>query len=152
MTCSCWRNTDVHSNDSWSGFTEPPIRWLQGAHYLWVKLPGREADHSLPSSVEVKECVELYLHSPIRLHGVVLSLKKSQELYFYHFNMILPSIHRSRKCSIPCRDFPTKISPPCVTLYSWTASSGVWFFHTVLTNCHNCSVYRRRECWNYEIN
>jgi hypothetical protein len=29
-----------------------------------VKLPGREADHSLPSSAEVKECVELYLHSP----------------------------------------------------------------------------------------
>jgi hypothetical protein len=29
-----------------------------------VKRPGRETDHSLPSSVEVKECVELYLHSP----------------------------------------------------------------------------------------
>jgi hypothetical protein len=24
---------------------------------------------------EVKECVELYIHSPIRLHGVVLSYK-----------------------------------------------------------------------------
>jgi hypothetical protein len=33
---------------------------------------GREADHSPPSSAEVKEWVELYLHSPIRLHGVVL--------------------------------------------------------------------------------
>jgi hypothetical protein len=42
-----------------------------GAHT--VKRPEREADHSLPSSAEVKECVELYLHSPIRLHGVVLS-------------------------------------------------------------------------------
>jgi hypothetical protein len=29
-----------------------------------VKWPGREADHSPPSSAEVKECVELYLHSP----------------------------------------------------------------------------------------
>jgi hypothetical protein len=38
-----------------------------------VKRPGREADHSPPSSAEVKEWVELYLHSPIRLHGVVLS-------------------------------------------------------------------------------
>jgi hypothetical protein len=38
-----------------------------------VKRPKREADHSPPSSTEVKECVELYLHSPIRLHGVVLS-------------------------------------------------------------------------------
>jgi hypothetical protein len=40
---------------------------------LGVKRPGRETDHSPPSSAEVKECVELYLHSPIRLHGVVLS-------------------------------------------------------------------------------
>jgi hypothetical protein len=29
-----------------------------------VKRPGREADHSPPSSAEVKECMELYLHSP----------------------------------------------------------------------------------------
>jgi hypothetical protein len=33
---------------------------------------GREADHSPPSSAEVKERVELYLHSPLRLHSVVL--------------------------------------------------------------------------------
>jgi hypothetical protein len=40
---------------------------------LEVKRPGREADHSPPANAEVKEWVELYLHSPIRLHGVVLS-------------------------------------------------------------------------------
>jgi hypothetical protein len=28
-----------------------------------VKRPGREADHSSTSSAEVKECVELYVHS-----------------------------------------------------------------------------------------
>jgi hypothetical protein len=44
-----------------------------GALSLGVKRPGSEADHSSPSSAEVKECMELYLHSPIRLHGVVLS-------------------------------------------------------------------------------
>jgi hypothetical protein len=38
-----------------------------------VKGQGLEADHSPPSNAEVKECVELYLHSSIRLHGVVLS-------------------------------------------------------------------------------
>jgi hypothetical protein len=38
-----------------------------------VKRPGREADHSPPSSADVKECVELYPTPPIRLHGVVLS-------------------------------------------------------------------------------
>jgi len=29
--------------------------------------------HSPPYSAEVNECVELYLHAPIHLHGVVLS-------------------------------------------------------------------------------
>jgi hypothetical protein len=43
--------------------TQPPIRWMPGALSLGVKWPGREADHSPPSSAEVKELVELYLHS-----------------------------------------------------------------------------------------
>jgi hypothetical protein len=38
-----------------------------------VKQPGREANHSPPPSAKVKEYVELYLHSPIHLHGVMLS-------------------------------------------------------------------------------
>jgi hypothetical protein len=33
-------------------------------YFLGVKWPGRKADHSPPSSAEVKEWVELYLHSP----------------------------------------------------------------------------------------
>jgi hypothetical protein len=51
-------------------------------HYvlsLGVKWPGREADHSPPSSDEVKEWVELHLHSPICLHGMVL--KAQGQLY-----------------------------------------------------------------------
>jgi hypothetical protein len=32
--------------------------------FPWIKRPGREADHSPPSSAEVKEWVELYLYSP----------------------------------------------------------------------------------------
>jgi hypothetical protein len=46
------------------GPTQPPIRWVIGALFLGVKRPGREADHSPPSSAGVKEYVELYLHSP----------------------------------------------------------------------------------------
>jgi len=38
-----------------------------------VKRPGREAYKSPPHSSEIKECVELYLHSPISLYGVVLN-------------------------------------------------------------------------------
>jgi len=37
---------------------------VPGTLSLGVKRPGREADHSPPSSAEVKECVELYFHSP----------------------------------------------------------------------------------------
>jgi len=43
--------------------TQPPIQWILGALSLGVKRPGREADHSPPSSAKDKECVELYLHS-----------------------------------------------------------------------------------------
>jgi hypothetical protein len=34
-----------------------------GGWNLGVKRPEREADHTPPSSAEVKECMELYLHS-----------------------------------------------------------------------------------------
>jgi hypothetical protein len=44
-----------------------------GALSLGVKRSGCEADRSPPSSAEINECVELYLHSPIRLHCVVLN-------------------------------------------------------------------------------
>jgi hypothetical protein len=53
-----------------------PIQWVPGVLSLGVKRSRSEADHSPPSSAEVKEYVELYLHSPIRLHGAVLGLKK----------------------------------------------------------------------------
>jgi hypothetical protein len=38
--------------------------WVAGALSLGVKRPMREADYSPPSTSEVKECVELYLHYP----------------------------------------------------------------------------------------
>jgi hypothetical protein len=36
------------------GPIQPPIQWVSGALSLGVKRPGREADHSPPSSAEVK--------------------------------------------------------------------------------------------------
>jgi hypothetical protein len=45
---------------------------------------GREADNSPPSSAEVKEWVELYLHSPIRLHGVVLSYGEHRDKFTFY--------------------------------------------------------------------
>jgi hypothetical protein len=46
------------------GSTQLPIQWVPGTLYLEVKRPGREAGQLPPSIVEVKECVELYLHYP----------------------------------------------------------------------------------------
>jgi hypothetical protein len=37
-------------------FFRPPTEWVPGTIYLGVKLPKREADHSPPSSAEVKKC------------------------------------------------------------------------------------------------
>jgi len=46
------------------GPTQHPIQWVPGAFSLGVKRLGLEADHSPPSSAEIKEYVELYHHSP----------------------------------------------------------------------------------------
>jgi hypothetical protein len=47
-----------------------------------VKRPGREADHLPPSRAEVKECVNLYLHSPgiSSWRGAYLSTKTTLSL------------------------------------------------------------------------
>jgi hypothetical protein len=37
------------------GSAHPYIHWVPGAVTMGVKRPGREADHSLPPSAEVKE-------------------------------------------------------------------------------------------------
>jgi hypothetical protein len=55
------------------GYTQPPIQWVPGALSPGVKRPGREADHSLPTSAEIKKNIDLHIHVPIRLHGIVLS-------------------------------------------------------------------------------
>jgi hypothetical protein len=60
------------------GPTQPPIQWALGAVSLEVKQPGREADYSPPSSAEVKESVELYLHSPSTPSWCGAQLKKPQ--------------------------------------------------------------------------
>jgi hypothetical protein len=41
--------------------------------FPWGKVAGREADHSLPSSAEVKNAWSYAFTPPIRLHGAVLT-------------------------------------------------------------------------------
>jgi hypothetical protein len=55
------------------GPTQPPIQWVLGVLSLGVKRPGREADHSPPSSAEVNNACNYTSTPPIRLNGVVLS-------------------------------------------------------------------------------
>jgi hypothetical protein len=52
-----------HRVQTGSGAHSAPIEWVPKALSLGVKRPGRESDHSPPSSAEV-ECMELYDHSP----------------------------------------------------------------------------------------
>jgi hypothetical protein len=56
------------------GPTQPLIQQVLGALSLGVKQLGHATDHSPPSSAKVKQAsMELYLHSPIYLHGMVLN-------------------------------------------------------------------------------
>jgi hypothetical protein len=57
------------------GPTQPPVKWIPGTLSVGVKRPGRETDHSPPSSAEVKNSWSYIANSPIRLHGVVVRLK-----------------------------------------------------------------------------
>jgi hypothetical protein len=63
------------------GPTHPPIQWVSRAPSLGVKRPGREADHSPPSSAEVKECMDLYLYIPNMASWHGAQLKKITEGY-----------------------------------------------------------------------
>jgi len=67
--------------------TQPPIQWVAGTLSLGVKRPGREADHSPPSSAEFKKIVELYLRSPVPLMAWC-SVKKQ------HKDFTLPNLIR----------------------------------------------------------
>jgi hypothetical protein len=55
------------------GPNQPSIQWITRALSLRVKRPGREADRSLPYSVEIKNAWSYIFALPIFLHGVVLS-------------------------------------------------------------------------------
>jgi hypothetical protein len=69
------------------GPTQSPIQWVTGALSLGVKLPGREADHSPPSSAEVKKCVELYIHPPNTPSWRGAQLKHRENFTFYLYSV-----------------------------------------------------------------
>jgi hypothetical protein len=65
-----------HRVQTGSGAHPPPIQWVSGALSLEVKRSGRKADHSLPSSAEVKNAWSYTFTPPIHLHGMALGQKK----------------------------------------------------------------------------
>jgi hypothetical protein len=54
-----------------------------------VKRPGREADHLPPSSAEVKERVELYLHSPNMPSWHGAQFKKHRDYFTFTYTLLL---------------------------------------------------------------
>jgi len=64
------------------GPTQPPIQWKRGALSLGIKQLGREANHSPPSSVEVKKAWSYISIPPVCLHGMVLSYSTETTLPF----------------------------------------------------------------------
>jgi hypothetical protein len=60
------------------GPTQPPIQWVTRALFLEVKRPWREADHSPPFSVEVKNAWN-YTSTPQYSFMAWCSVKKSTE-------------------------------------------------------------------------
>jgi hypothetical protein len=66
--------------------TQPPIQSVPGALSLGVKRQGREADHSPPSSAEVKIAWNYTSTPPVRLHDVVPSEEKRRDNFTFTLN------------------------------------------------------------------
>jgi len=54
------------------GPTQRPIQWVSGALSLGGKRPGREADHSFPSTTEVKKAWSIRLQDVVLRTGYVI--------------------------------------------------------------------------------
>jgi hypothetical protein len=72
------------------GLTQPHIQWIPRTLLPRVKRREREADHSPPSSAEVKTAWR-YISTPVRLHSVVL-VKYKDKFFVYLFSVVLAII------------------------------------------------------------
>jgi hypothetical protein len=71
------------------GPTQPFIQWVPDALPLGVKRFGREANHSPPSSSDVKECVELCLNSPSTSSWRGVQVKKHRDNFTFTFIVVV---------------------------------------------------------------
>jgi hypothetical protein len=125
------RNFSLPQRDQ-TGFEAHPASYPVGTgnSFRGVKRPGRKADHSPPSSAEVKECVELYIHSRIRLHGVVLKLPMCLVKHMVSFTFIplLSFWYRPLVCCAWCL-FLHPASPNVTQIHVSTLSQNWPFCH-----------------------
>jgi hypothetical protein len=111
------------------GLTQPPIQWVLGALPLGVKRPEREADHSPPSSAEVKECVELYLHSQyafmawcsVKSTGTTLPLpaRQKQTVHYCCTLLTINTLHATNE--IICSERPL-----CIVIVKMNSPASSW--------------------------
>jgi hypothetical protein len=69
------------------GPTQPPIQWVPGALFLGLKSSRREADHSPPSSAEVKNAWS-YISTPQYVF-IVWFLVKQRDIFTFTFTDII---------------------------------------------------------------
>jgi hypothetical protein len=81
------------------GPTQPPIQWVPAALSLGLKRPGREADHSPPSSSEVKNTGS-YTPLPQYVFMACCSVKAQGRLYFYLYISMNLTLHVPNLTSI----------------------------------------------------
>jgi hypothetical protein len=90
------------------GPTQPPIQWVPGDLSLGVKRLGSEANHSPPSSAEVKEWVELYFHS-LNTHSWRGAQLKPRDVFTFTFMfwdmILLPPSADSLIIRLTCSGF-----------------------------------------------
>jgi hypothetical protein len=123
------------------GPTKPPIQWVPGALSLGVKRPGREADHSPPSSVEVT----MSGATPSLPQDAFMawrSVKAQGQLYLYY-------VHISFQCH------SSGLIKWLQTKYSYefflrnVTGTGLWVEHLIIlqlcTNC--CGIVTSSDIW-----
>jgi hypothetical protein len=91
------------------GPTRSPIQWVPGALSLGVECSGREADHSPPSSAEVKECAKLYLHFPNTPSWRGAQLKHRNNFTFYLYYLLIGKPDGQRPFGRPRRRWEDNI-------------------------------------------
>jgi hypothetical protein len=120
------------------GPTQPPIQWVPRAVSLGVKRPEHEADFTPPSSAEVKECMEIYLHSTPSWHGDQLKHRDfTVTIYLYK------SVRRV-----------TRVQEVLVAFAVSTTNSIIFRVKKIVSKCkklevfdkdHRCHYHRRRR-------